>query len=697
MSIIQMPVGFNKIVELDPHFPTGEMSVQPVVLWSNGRPCYEDFTKHASIGADYFKTIQPVPGHSIVLVLAMGAWETYGENRNGDGFPEFAYKETANPPWITEKDSLVQHYKSFEKAHNFRHHVNKDPKKAVGSVMKAFWNPSMHRVELLVDLEDAKAPDLAERIAAGEFPPVSMGTRVKYDVCSLCGNRAPTRAHYCDHLKFNMRGVVDGQKIAALNPSPRFFDISWVFRPADATAFMMKKVAESASYELISGARAGEYIDAMTLQKAAAHKLAVINKVVQGIPVDAKTEGVDPAELASLQQMRPLALDAGKNTPDFPDELLQSLSKHSLPKIFSSMTASGMMRLSTPEVTKIVMFKSFPNKKVPEDILSKAVGAQQGVLNLFEEFPQLLEQLKSSGALNMSTENVDPDIMEKVKPFIEKRSGVGQYLKRRLVPEKWREETPYTSQLTMTDPSSGQLYGTTRGAAIRAHDDVAKRNLYKILGGGLLLGGAYKMIGSGLDLAGRSKFKPLAALGLGALGATQIPSMGKHYMTDQGIPVPINTEMAKMSNIQSLALPAMGTLGVMAALAHDYQSRLKSGIPIGYEHQPLSRRILDNVEQFATEHPLATGVGGVMLGRGVSQLPLARRLTSAMKNVGRPVVDSAREVGRGARETLRGLGSGIKVSSVVENMTAPTESAVLLPEIDLDKVAEWLGWAVLEG
>ena len=700
MSLIQVPSGFNKIVELDPHFPTGEMTVQPLVLWANGKPCYEGFTKHASIGSDYFKTIQPVPGHSIVLVLAMGAWETYGENRNGDGFPEFAYRETANPPWITEADSLVQHYKSFEQGHNFRHHVNKDPKKAVGGVMKAFWNPTMHRVELLVDLEDAKAPDLAERIAAGEFPPVSMGTRVKYDVCSYCGNRAPTRKHYCDHLKFNMRGVIDGHKIAALNPSPQFFDISWVFRPADPIAFMMRKVAESDPYEIISGAQAGEYIDNMNTQKAAAHKLAVINKVVQGVPVDAKSEGVDPQELEALQQMRPLALDAGKNTPDFSDDSLRELSKHSLPKIFSSMAAAGMIRLSTPEVTKLVMYKNFPNQDVSEDVISKAVGAQQGILDLFKEYPQLLEQMKSTGALDMSLDNVDESILNSVKPFIEKRSGVGQYLKRRLVPEKYREETPFMTPLSITDPGSGQRYGTTRGAAVRAHDEVAKRNMYKILGGGLLLGGAYKLVGSGLDRLGHGKFKPLAALGLGALGASQLPSMGKHYMTDQGIPVPVNTEMAKMSGAQSLTLPAMGTLGVMAALAHDYQSRLKSGIPIGYEHQPLSRRILDNVEQFANEHPIATGVGGVMLGRGISTTPLIRRLAGGAKNIGRPVIDTAKEVGRGARETLRGLGgggAGIKLSSVVDDMTTPVDSAILMPEVDLDKVAEWLGWAILEG
>ncbi len=697
MTSVVTPLGFNKIVELDSHFPTGEMSVQPVVLWANGRPCYERLTKHASVGSEYFKSVQPVPGHSIVYVLALGSWETYGENRNGDGFPEFAYMD----PWITEKDSLVQHYKSFEEfGHNYRHHVNKDPKKAVGKVLKAFWNPSMHRVELLIDLEDAKAPDLAERIAAGEFPPVSMGTRVKYDVCSYCGNKAPTRAQYCDHLKFRMRDVIDGKKIAALNPSPKFFDISWVFRPADATAFMMKKVADNNAYEVISGARAGEYIDAMEIQKAAAHKLAVINKVVQGVPVDAKTEGLDPQEIDGIKQMRPLALTAGKNTPDFPDEFLKDLSKHSLPKIFSSLESSGCIRLSTPEVTKIIMYKSYPGKEVPEEILSKAVGAQQGVLGLFEEFPQILEQLKSSGAVKMDAGCVDPEIVKSAEQYLEKRSGMGQYLKRRLVPEKWRDESPYSTQMSISDPASGQQYATTRGAAVRAHDEVAKRNLYKTVGGAALLGGAYKLMGSGLDrMGGKFKMiKPVAALGLGYLGGSNLPNMGKHYMTDQGIPIPINTELAKTSSAASkLALPALGTLGLMSGLAHDYQSRLKSGVPIGYEHLPLSRRVIDQVGQFASDHPILTATGGTLLGHGVASTPAARGVARVLRAVGKPVATLGKEMGTAARETLRGLGTGIKYSSVIESMTQPADSAVVLPEVDLDKLAEWLGWAVLEG
>ena len=72
----------SKIIHLDPYFPTGELTVQPLVMWANGRKCVESISKYASAGYDYFKTVQPVPNHSIVYVLAVSGWEFYGENRN---------------------------------------------------------------------------------------------------------------------------------------------------------------------------------------------------------------------------------------------------------------------------------------------------------------------------------------------------------------------------------------------------------------------------------------------------------------------------------------------------------------------------------------------------------------------------------------------------------------------------------------
>jgi hypothetical protein len=688
-----------KIVHLEPYFPTGELTVQPVLLWANGQPCYEDITKTASVGRDFFKTITPVPGHSFVYVLAVSAWERYGENRNGDGFPEFPYKEDHSPPGIMPADVLTQHYKSFEKyGKNYRHHQNSDPKKAIGNVVKAFWNPAMHRVELLVDLENDKAPDLAERMGAGEFPPVSMGTKVPYDVCSVCLNRAPTRAQYCNHLKFQMREIVDGKKVAALNPRPRFFDISWVFRGADPNAVMMKKVANELPYELISGLEAGEYLDEMSSNKLAAHKLAVIDKIVQGLPIDAKTEGIDPNELETLRQMRDIILEAGSRAPVIPDDTLDILSGFPLKNVLSTSAASGMT-LSTPEFMKLLTHKTDPTIRPTEEELDKSVLMQRPITELFEDNPQLLKQIENAGTFDVDASDVDMDVATLLKPYMEKRSGISEYLKRQLVPEKYRTEAPYTTPFTVSDPATGIQYGTTRGAAVRAHDEIAKRNLYKVLGGSALLGGAYGLIGRGLTARGLGKLKPLAALTLGGLGLSQWPDMGPHYMTDQGVPVPTMTEIVptnKYAAAGSLALPLMGTLGAMTAMGHDYMSRLDRGIPVGHPALPTSRRALDKLEGAVHEHPIISTVIGTLLLRRLGGTRVAEGLK---KHVAGPLGRGAGEVQRRASDALKAFAGGQqKISSWLgpEIISKPSDT-VLLPIVNIDKIAERIGEIIVEG
>lgn len=683
----------DKIIHLEPYFPkTGELTVQPVLLWANGRHCYEEITKYASVGHDFFKTVAPVPGHSFVYVLAVSGWEFYGENRNGDGFPEFPYMETETPPWIAADETLVHHYKTFEQfGHNYRHHANKDPAKAVGKVVKAFWNPAMHRVELLIDLNNAAAPDLADRIAAGEYPPVSMGTRVPYDVCNCCGNRAPTRAQYCNHLRFQMREVINGKKVCALNPRPKFFDISWVFRPADPIAFMMKKVANESAYE-ITGAEAGEYLNKHSSFKDAAHKIAVIDKIVQGLPVDARSAGMNETELQNMKHCVPLAMELGRASVNFPDDMLHGMSRLSMPQIFSTMAARGMSP-TTPEVVKITIIKVYKKLPAPE-LVDKSVALQNGIFGLLEDHPQIIQQLMNSGALSLGSQHVNPDLFNALGPFMEKRSGISEYLKRRIVPETWRDESPYTSTMTMTDPATGQTYATTRGAAISAHDEIAKRNLYKVLGGTALLGGAYKVIGHGLG-PGRAWMKPLVAGGLGALGISQYPSMGPHYMTDQGIPVPTMTELAKVGSVAGFALPAIGTLGLMALLGQDYSSRMQDGIPLGYPGLPLSRRILDQLEETVQEHPvISAGVGTLglhMLGRSpIGQWGHKRLFT--------PLMDIGGDIAGKARGIIGKVSAGkTKLSSYMEEDIPQPLDTVLLPEIDLDRLAEKIGELIVEG
>lgn len=165
----------SKIILLDERFATGEPTIQMVSTWGrNGKLLREhtSITKTAahSPAEDYIRNVVPEPGKTIVLIIGLGDYETYGPNRNGDGFPSEPIKGK-----ISADEVLPKHYKSYEKAHVFEHHANSDPAKAIGKVKKAFWNPYMRRVEVLQDFDHAKAPHLLEKIAAGEYPAASMG------------------------------------------------------------------------------------------------------------------------------------------------------------------------------------------------------------------------------------------------------------------------------------------------------------------------------------------------------------------------------------------------------------------------------------------------------------------------------------------------------------------------------------------
>jgi hypothetical protein len=414
---------------------------------------------------------------------------------------------------------------------------------------------------------------------------------------------------------------------------------------------------------------------------------------VQGIPLDAKTDGIDPAELHNLLQIRPSILSTGEHTVDFPDDLLKRLAGFPLGNVLSTASSSGMM-FNTPEFTKIVIYKYSPKNIISDDVLDKSVILQRSIMELLEDCPQILEQLNPQETLGLGTGDLDPKIAELLGPYFEKRSGIGDYLHRRLIPTEYRNEAPYSQMLSLTDPVTGVRYGTTRGAAIRAHDEIAKRNIYKILGGTALLGGAYKLFGSHLARHGLGKVKPVAALALGSLGLSHLPSMGPHYMTEQGIPIPTLTELSALQKQSAIAMPLMGTLATMALLGHDYTSRLARGEPVGHPALPLSRRLLDRLEGFTYEHPLISAAAGTLALRHAGG-------TRAGKFVAEKAWPAARGLGSkvygGARQALRDFAEGMKMSSWLEKDLPRPRGTVMLPAVDVDRISEKIGEIILEG
>lgn len=218
---------------------------------------------------DFVRNLIPTPSGIYVLVNALGAGEYWGSNVNGDLFPEKALIH-APSDWeglmVRDPDQarLVGQqwdygFPTFMGAFPYKHHINKDPSRAFGRVELAVWNPKMHRVELVVYLDRAlckqfDAYDIIERIERGEFPDVSMGCRVPFDVCTICENRSKTRHDYCQHAATMMNKILpDGRKVAVRNDTPKFFDISFVFIGADKTAKVMAKLAQQENGQVCMG------------------------------------------------------------------------------------------------------------------------------------------------------------------------------------------------------------------------------------------------------------------------------------------------------------------------------------------------------------------------------------------------------------------------------------------------------------
>lgn len=247
----------------------------------------------------FLSALDPKPGHTYLHIVAMSASEYTGSNRNHDFFPE---------------ENLKKYYKTFETnpAHIFRHHINKDPSKSYGKVIFASYNDGMHRVELIGECPDDLIEDVNSRIKAGDHPATSMACKTPYDVCSICGNKARSRAEYCTHLKNELgRLYPDGRRVMAMNVAPlSFHDQSIVVRPADPTSSVLQKVAYA---QTVLGSAELAELEGLTEdglhKKAKFVKLSeLIKEINDGCFVAGAGKNIDEILGSSLPKDLPLSL-----------------------------------------------------------------------------------------------------------------------------------------------------------------------------------------------------------------------------------------------------------------------------------------------------------------------------------------------------------------------------------------------------
>lgn len=340
-------------------------------------------------------------------VNILGAGEYWGSNRNGDFFPETA---------------LQKYCKTFHHARLYLHHQNKDPNKAHGRVIFASYNnaPYAKRVEVIVaiDRRDPRIQDVIRKIERGERIEVSMGCRVPFDVCSICGNKASTRKQYCHHLKREMNKLYpDGRRSMAINLDPAFFDVSIVTIPADPSSGGMEKIARAA-HKILSSALLGEIYDMRSKYAAAKdEKEAEIEKTGPDDKEEGSREAVPGDVKNRSKDLQTLGKELGRSDDNMSEHMLKQISGFSLPQIFS--TLGGLkVPLRPSEYTCIVIQKGVSSPAAKNAYRS---GAE------FKPEPPL--EKKSFDIIS----DFSPKLAHIIRPILSKRSMYPHFINDREV------------------------------------------------------------------------------------------------------------------------------------------------------------------------------------------------------------------------------------------------------------------------
>lgn len=467
-----------KIIDIEENFPiTGERSVSLLSIGDN-------ILKTASSESiDYLKSLKDLdPNYVYALVLAMGATEWYGPNKRADGWPE-------NPvPGAVEKgQTLFDKYKTFEtNARVYEHHINKDPNKAIGKVVKAFYNLKMHRVELIVALDKVRAREHVARLRDGVFIPWSMGAKVPFDQCSICGNRASNTSQYCVHMR-NMPNKIleDGRKVFVWNIDPVFIDISAVISPADKTAYTIMVKAASDNYETTPSAIIGHKIASLTRKVAYLGKMSDIYKKITGMTVD-----VDPDTKNTADMTRKLMADKYEDNRLSDEEINDLTNRYSIKEILRG-TLRNNMPLDHISFVKTILSSAGLPKELAEPISEKLKVIEPLLLDKIKDRPDIFDKTRET--LGLTDNDFDP--ME-IDSHLRKKAYIKEYIKRTMVPRPWQEEfDPAFYTMEVVDPKTGKKHKGFSGSATAARVGIGEEQLKTILGGLALGGIVYKTMG----------------------------------------------------------------------------------------------------------------------------------------------------------------------------------------------------------
>jgi hypothetical protein len=369
--------------------------------------------RHPAVDA-YMKTLRPDPRMQYVLMTPMGSSEFWGRNVNGDYFPTLSLSyDPARDNREATIAALVQQYltpfglslpalpirdvfghKSFLNALRYRHHVNKNPAIAYGDIALSVWNPMMRRVEVVSrhwrdKAAEVGADDIIKDIDEGRPRQISMGCKVPFDVCTICGHISRTTEDYCDCLKFHMGEIfADGRVAAALNLFPWFFDLSDVTTPAAQESGVIEKLAHARPRP-----------DLMEKAAVMVRKAEVVKQVTSNVGTGARA-----------------AVMASSREADLPTSIL---SQGGLRPMLASLAAAGI-------VLKPLEFQF--------SVLIRGSGTSGVAQQMMRDRCCFLPTASGGADLGFTAADVSPAILRAIpSSVLQDRSGLDPYLRPRIV------------------------------------------------------------------------------------------------------------------------------------------------------------------------------------------------------------------------------------------------------------------------
>jgi len=368
----------------------------------------KSLTKRAS-AKDLLK-YEKTAGQTDLHLVALGAYEGYRENRNGDAFKEIDCKNNCH--YFKDADRAVH-----------RHHKNKKTDPKYGNIKAAAYNPEMRRIELIVGLDNDKCADILDEQEKKGYTNWSMASKQAYDSCSWCGHKAASDAERCEHIPAKLGELnKEGEACYMENPNPKWFEISHVARPADRIGMSLRKCAADSHIkpmlpsdylQLYTGFQPPE--DEIVLSKKASDKRRILSKLSEmekHIDAIAKTAPKTSKELYMTRHASKL-----NDGPKLSEKTMDELRKFEPSKLLKVLADNGII-LRPDEFTKYI-FGDRVSKERTE-------GMKSHLPKVFSHLDEDAGEAVNNEKYEPSLSNILPkEIQEVVKKLFEDHSLFG--------------------------------------------------------------------------------------------------------------------------------------------------------------------------------------------------------------------------------------------------------------------------------